>query len=186
MRMGRTKGAVNTSHEATREGLLVVLADHVVAAPEEVPSLRQWALVAGVNVNTLRHYFGTLEALLGEVFRTLHKRGEPMLLAAAINVPSSISESVEQFLRYVVIGWQSGVAAIHVVGLRAGLLDEVLGPVYIDVVLEPLLKTCEARLARHIADGALPACNLRHAALALVGPLLLALLHQGPRSLPTS
>ncbi|WP_437929371.1 hypothetical protein WMF37_08890 [Sorangium sp. So ce291] len=36
------------------------------------------------------------------------------------------------------------------------------------------------RLARHVAAGELAPCDLRHAALALLGPLLLALLHQGP------
>ena len=57
--------------------------------------------------------------------------------------------------------------------------DATLGPAYINEILEPTLKAVEARLARHRAEGELRSCDLRHAALALIAPPLLALLHQG-------
>ena len=45
-------------------------------------------------------------------------------------------------------------------------------------MLEPTLRALEARLARHVAAGQLPQCDLRHAALSVASPVLFALLHQ--------
>jgi hypothetical protein len=55
---------------------------------------------------------------------------------------------------------------------------ETLGPVYVQELLEPTLQSAEARLSRHIADGELRRCDVRHAALELVCPVVLGLLHQ--------
>jgi AcrR family transcriptional regulator len=178
--MGRAKGIRNDDYEASRAALLSTLADHMVTSPSFEPSMRAMALIACVNVNTLRHYFGDRNTLLAELLRTLHRRGEPLLLDAVINVPATLEASTTEFVDLIVVGWSYGLSAIHSIGLRSGLLDDVLGPVYVEQVLEPTLKACEARLARHVAEGVLAPCDLRHASLALVAPVILALLHQGP------
>ena len=57
-------------------------------------------------------------------------------------------------------------------------------------VLEPTLQALEKRLQASIEHGLIIECDTRHAALALVSPLLLALLHQhdlgGTRCRPLS
>ena len=63
--------------------------------------------------------------------------------------------------------------------LAAGMDDPALGPATVDALLEPVLQAVEARLGVHRDRGELAAdADLRHAALALVSPLLLGLLHQ--------
>ena len=57
-------------------------------------------------------------------------------------------------------------------------------------MLEPTLQALEKRLQASIEHGLIIECDTRHAALALVSPLLLALLHQhdlgGTRCRPLS
>jgi len=55
-----------------------------------------------------------------------------------------------------------------------------VGPAFLDAVLEPVLQAAEARLERHVARGELPAMDTRAASLALLSPIVLGLLHQGP------
>ena len=61
---------------------------------------------------------------------------------------------------------------------------------YLNDVLEPTLQALEARLAGLVAQRAIVECDTRHAALMLLSPLLLALLHQrdlgGTRCRPLS
>jgi hypothetical protein len=45
-------------------------------------------------------------------------------------------------------------------------------------VLEPTLQALEHRLKNYVAQGVVVDCDTRHAALMLLSPLLLALLHQ--------
>ena len=65
-----------------------------------------------------------------------------------------------------------------VLGLQIGLGHATLGPAYVSELLEPTLQAFEARLALHVARGELHVADLRQAALALLGPIVLALLHQ--------
>lgn len=78
----------------------------------------------------------------------------------------------------VVFGWRDGLGAIHRLGMTYGLSTPDFGPTYLTSVLEPTLRTAEARLARHVADGRLPPLDLRAAALSLVAPVVMSLLHQ--------
>jgi len=141
-------------------------------------SFREMAEAAAVSVATLRHYFGTREALLVEVMKALHEGGLPHLHAAATEFHGLVRESLQWFLETLVVGWQVGVGAIHGFGLSAGMANATLGPAYVQELLEPTLQAAEARLARHVANGELRRCDLRHAALELVCPLVLGLLHQ--------
>ncbi len=82
------------------------------------------------------------------------------------------------FVQSVAFGWKNGVGAIHLLGLHAGLGHRQLGPAYVTEILEPTLQSAEARIARHIEKKGLAECDVRHAALALLSPLVLGLLHQ--------
>jgi hypothetical protein len=77
-------------------------------------------------------------------------------------------------------GFRAGILdKLHALGLAVGMMDPTLGPEYLRQILEPTVEALEARLARHVARGELRAGDLRHMALSLVAPPLVALLHQG-------
>lgn len=176
--MARLKGSRNADYEQARERLLQAVKAHVVKPGGAQASFRELAEAAGVSVATLRHYFNTREALLREVMGYLHQQGLPYLHAVATGPLGPVEESLRWFLRYVVEGWRMGVGAIHAFGLTAGVDHPDLGPAYVQELLEPTLQAAEARLARHVAEGELRRGNVRHAALALVCPVVLGLLHQ--------
>ncbi|WP_395809451.1 TetR/AcrR family transcriptional regulator [Archangium minus] len=178
-RMARVKGSRNADYEKERRRLLEAVRVRLLEADGAQASFRQLAEVAGVSVATLRHYFGSREALLAEVMVDMHRLGMPRLLSVALEVEGPVRESLRWFLQSLSKGWRVGsVGAVHAFGLTAGMGHQLLGPVYVKELLEPTLQAAEARLSRHIADGELRHCDVRHAALELVCPVVLGLLHQ--------
>ena len=177
-RMARVRGSRNADHDEARERLLASVRARLLEPDGAQASFRELAAAAEVSVATLRHYFGTREALLKEVMAAMHRSGGPYLLAAATEPHGPARESLRWFLAQLVEGWGYGVGDMTAFGLAAGLRQAELGPAYVQELLEPTLQAAEARLARHVADGELRRCDVRHAALALVSPVLLALLHQ--------
>jgi hypothetical protein len=82
------------------------------------------------------------------------------------------------------------VGDLHRIGLAEGLRNPHTALDYLNDVLEPTLQALETRLAGLVAQRAIVECDTRHAALLLLSPLLLALLHQrdlgGTRCRPLS
>lgn len=176
--MGRTPGTRNADYDAERERLVERLKAALVEAGGAARSFRELAAAASVSPPTLRHYFGTREGVIAAVFAALHRDGLPYLHVVAAGPLGPVRESLRGLLDFTVEGWERGVGAIHQLGLTAGLGDGVLGPAYVNELLEPTLQAFEARIARHVADGSLGPCDVRHAAVALLSPVLVALLHQ--------
>ena len=176
--MARTKGSRNADYEEARARLVGAVRERVLGPGGVDASFRELAEVAGVSVATLRHYFGTREVLLEEVMKSMRKGGLPYLLAAATEHHGPVRESLTWFLTYLTQGWMQGVGKVHAFGLSVGFGHAALGPAYVQELLEPTLQSAEARLARHVADGELRRCDIRHAALELVSPVVLGLLHQ--------
>lgn len=141
-------------------------------------SFRELAEAAGVSTATLRHYFGDRDGVLEAALEFMHRQGLEHLTRAATLPMGPVRESLAWLLEQLVLGWRFGVGPMHALGIRAGLRHESLGPAYVNLLLEPTLQATEARLARHVADGELERCDVRHAALELISPLLLGLLHQ--------
>lgn len=176
--MARVKGSRNADYAEERKRLVAAVSPRLMAPEGAQASFRELAATAGVSVATLRHYFGTREALLAEVLAAMHQSGLPYLHAAATEPHGPLRESLRWLLDQVVEGWEYGVGAMHAYGLTAGLGNTELGPAYVRELLEPTLQAAEARLARHVAEGELRRCDVRHAALALLSPVVLGLLHQ--------
>ncbi|MEI6640522.1 MAG: hypothetical protein WCL10_00700 [Novosphingobium sp.] len=176
--MSRTRGAKAADHEARRAALLAAMHDRLVAPDLAPPSLRELAAAAEVTLPTLAHHFGKREDIVAALIEELGRQGAPYLAeAAATALP--FAESVAALLALIVDGLtHGGVAALHVLGLREGLRQGRIGPTYVAAILEPTLAAAEARLATHIARGEMIAADPRHAAIALVSPLLVAALHQ--------
>jgi AcrR family transcriptional regulator len=176
--MSRPIGRRNADYTQERQNLIERLRPALLRPGGAELSFRELAAAAEVSPATLRHYFGSREQLLAEFMVELRRIGLPYLLAAATQPIDGVRESLDWLLRQIVKGWTFGVGAIHTLGLTAGLGHDKLGPSYINEVLEPTLQAAEARIARHVSTGELEACDLRHAALELLAPLLLGLLHQ--------
>ncbi len=176
--MARVRGSRNADYEQARGRLVEAVLRKVLEPGGPQASFRELAEAAGVSVATLRHYFGTREALLAQVMEAMRQKGLPYLLAAATELHGPVRESLQWFLGMLTQGWRMGVGTMHAFGLGVGMGHEALGPAYVQELLEPTLQAAEARLARHVADGELRRCDVRIAALELVSPVVLGLLHQ--------
>lgn len=141
--------------------------------------MRELARAAEVSTPTLRHYFPSRESLIAGVLEADHAAALPFLHAIAAGELPALRTSLLEVLRYILSGLiEFGVLELHVLGLRTGLKNPTLGPAYLTQVLEPSLLALEARLERHAARGELSLPEPRVAALQLLGPLLLLVLHQ--------
>lgn len=179
--MSRTAGARNADFEQRRNALIDKARIRLSAQDGDAPSFRELALAAGVSVATLRHYFGSREALIKAVF-TLALQGAGKHLDRTRQTETHKDELqpvLEAFLSRLVQGWTSGhVGTLHRIGLAEGLRSPATGVDYLSDVLEPTLQALEARLRTYIAQGVIIECDTRHAGLMLLSPIILALLHQ--------
>ncbi len=177
MRVPRTKGSPNADFAEKRRGLVARLRAALLG-PDPPSSLRGLADAAGVTVPTLRHYFGTREGVFAAVFADCRAGGQRELDTSA--APSGpFARSVADLLDHVVGGFRhGGLVELHAVGLREGFADRRVAGAYLADVLEPTLAAAAARLDAHIARGDMRPTDARHAALGLVGPVLLLFLHQ--------
>ncbi|MEX1365816.1 MAG: TetR/AcrR family transcriptional regulator C-terminal domain-containing protein [Nannocystaceae bacterium] len=142
-------------------------------------SLRELATACEVTPPTLRHYLGVRAGASEAALQAAHRGGESHIAFTVGAELGDVDTALRRVLRYMVEGWvRYGVGRLNTVGIAAGLAHRRLGPAYIDEILEPMLHSFEARLARHVATGELVVPDLRVAALQLVSPVVLGLLHQ--------
>lgn len=176
--MSRPAGRRNADYDEERRRLLGRLHQTVLERRAAGMSFREMAEVAGVSPATLRHYFGGRDEVVAAVLAAARREGEPYLRAVAAAPAEALRPSLATLLRTVVEGWRVGVGALHEFALGEGLGSDALGPACVSELLEPTLQALELRLGHHVSRGELGPCDLRHAALALLSPVLLALLHQ--------
>lgn len=179
--MSRTAGARNVHFEERRSALIAKAKERLSLQTGEPPSFRELALAAGVSVTTLRHYFGSREALIKAVFAHYLQTGQRHLDRARTLQADDLdlAASLQAFLLRVAQGWTQGfVGSLHRIGLAEGLRNSRTALDYLNDVLEPTLQALEERLSNYAARGMIVGCDTRHAALMLLSPLLLALLHQ--------
>jgi len=176
--MGRRTGSRNADYTRSRDSIVDRLATSILWSDRYNLSFNQLARAAGVAPATLRHYLGDRDGVLAATFARLHRAGAPYLAEAASSPRGPPERSLRWFLDDLCEGWKAGAGRAHALGLSEGLGHRPLGEAYVGHLLEPTLQAVEARIARHVADGELGRCNLRHAALELLGPVVLALLHQ--------
>ena len=142
-------------------------------------SVRELASEAELSPNNVRHYFGDREELVGAMLAHLRAQGEPYMAMASVAGKGDAEQVLRQFLEGLLVAWRRfGVGRMHGVTLAEGLVGGPSGPAYVAEILEPTLVTLETLLEQLVQDGRLPAMDPRIASLALVGPVVLALLHQ--------
>lgn len=176
--MARPRGTRNAEFDAKREDLLQQIHRRIVAADGPTLSLNEMAVAAGVSVPTLRHYFSDRSGVLRALLEREHRNGQPYLLEVSAAPLPPLRESVRGFLDYLVTGLRSGVLRIFGVGFVNGLQDPMVAKACLSELLEPIVQALEVRLARHQASGDMRAGDVRHAALALIAPVVLAVQHQ--------
>jgi AcrR family transcriptional regulator len=177
--MPRPSGARNAGYTRRRNSLIEKAQIRLSQPDTPPPSFRDLAAAAGVSATTLRHYFPSREALIGAVFAEARAGGERHLERARKPASGDLAASVRELLEGVARGWTQGrVGSLHRLGLAEGLRRREAGLGYLVEILEPVLQAAEERLAGHIAQGEMIPADTRHAALLLLAPLVLALLHQ--------
>ncbi|HJK99950.1 MAG TPA: TetR family transcriptional regulator [Polyangiaceae bacterium LLY-WYZ-15_(1-7)] len=182
--MGRPKGRRNEDYGASRDDLLQRVEAELLAPRGARLSFRALARAADVTPPTLRHYFGTHDGLILAVLERLRASWSAELRALA-RCEGPPEESLAEVIAVLCRAWGERLGAAHELGLRLG---PQLSPRFLEEILEPWLQAVEARVAGHMAAGALRRGDVRHATLSFVGPVVFALVHQtalgGARSRP--
>ncbi len=181
---GRTKGVRNPDYEEKRRALAAAMI--TVVTRDEPPSLQKLAQAAGVSVPTVRHYFDDRSGALAAALAEVGLQGKPHTFRLAHVEGSDPKLVLETALGMFLEGWQKyGVGEVFEHSLSLGLAeatapeDATVGPSVVDHLLEPTIDALETLLARLVDEGALEAdIDVRHAALSLLSPVLVALLHQ--------
>ncbi|MEQ1567123.1 MAG: TetR/AcrR family transcriptional regulator [Myxococcota bacterium] len=143
-------------------------------------SLREMAGEAGVGLPTIVHYFGSRDGLVRAALAEVRAQGEPWLrVTREVGLDGGLGPSCRFVLGQVALGWGFGLGLTFSQSLAAGFDSPDLGPATVNEVLEPTLAALEHRLGVHQARDELAAdADLRHAALVLLCPPLVGLLHQ--------
>ena len=145
------------------------------------PSLRQLADAAGVTVPTLRHYFGGRAEVVTAILEAYRAAGEARLRNLT-DTPAPFDESIRTYVTSLLIAVQAPrevkLGDVFAVSIAEGLLDDQIGPASLKYIVDPSIDALQARLDRHVERGEMIATDTRAAALMLLSPLLIGVLHQ--------
>jgi hypothetical protein len=161
-RMPRTSGARNLDYDQQRWALARKVRQLVFAEGGLNASLRQLAVAADTAV-----------------LQSQQIDAAPYLAMASIPTHGDLRRSLDSYVAGLREAWfVHGVGNIQARALAAGLASQPVGPAYVNAILEPLLQSLEQRLGAHIQSGQMVRCDARFAALQLLSPIVLGLLHQ--------
>jgi AcrR family transcriptional regulator len=175
--MSRPAGSRNADFDKTRNEIL----DRVVHAVAQHPaksSFAELAEVSGVSRTTLRHYFSSRDDLLLAMLEHMRRLSEKAGAAFPVSAALPLDEALRLALHRLVFAWRVGVGALFGAGLLWGLGSGELGPAYVTNMLEPMLVSFEGHITSRMVGEGFDDTDARHAALALVSPVVMALLHQ--------
>ena len=180
--MGRPLGARNREYEQRRAGLARQLAGRLQRDDGTPAGLSDLGAAAGVSTTTLRHYFGDRDGVVQAVLETVRDDSAGYLDAGTTAGGRPPERTLPELLAGTVLAWRRhGLDRTLTGALAVGLGSDTRGPHVVTDLLEPLLTATERLLKQHSDAGELPALTdeeRREAALALVAPVLLALIHQ--------
>lgn len=180
--MPRPAGARNRDYEQTRGALASALSERLLRDDGTPATLADLAAAAGVSTTTLKHYFGDRDGLYAGVLDAVHRAASAHLRVAATPDGRPPQQTLPALLLGTADAWRRhGLGRVFTGALALGLGSAARGPSFLDGLLEPVLQAAEALLEAHEQTGELPGLppeRRRGAALSLVSPLVLALLHQ--------
>lgn len=179
--MARPKGARDAAYEERRNALLRRITQQLMLRETPRPSFRQLAAAGGVSVTTLRHYFGDRPGLMAAILENYLEAGRRGLEAVAIPT-GDLATSVRDYARALLAAMRAPREArlgdVFAVSLAEGLQDGAIGPSTLHYILDPTIEVLQRRLDEHVRRGEMRPCDTRAAALVLLSPLLVAILHQ--------
>ncbi len=176
--MPRIKGQHGPNYEVRRRELLVKLRARLGRRGAMRASWRELAAAAEIGLATLAHYFGKREDIILAVMRDDLASGAAEISRLATPT-GPFARSIADAVQHLANGFRyGGVGEIHALGLSEGLRHPVLGPGFVDTILEPGICAIQARLDVHVTAREMRRCDTRLAALALLSPVLVAFLHQ--------
>lgn len=179
--MPRAKGVKNADYETKRRELLDRMLPRFARLDLERPSLRQLAAAAEVTAPTLQHYFGDRTGVVAALLEEYRRRGDARL-AMVSRANGDFAGSIREFAHGFVFGMQARSAVrlgdVMAASLCEGLADPQVSPHALAYVVDPAVDALVARLQEHVDRGDMIATDLRAAALMLLSPLLVAVLHQ--------
>jgi AcrR family transcriptional regulator len=175
--MGRPPGRRSDDYDDKR----AALAHQVYLALLEDPqiSLTRMAECAGVTRPTLVHYFGDRNGAARAALESaalVGRRFLGLIVSLPIHDPQQV---LEQVLLLTIVGWRDrGVGRLHEVGIQLGLNDAETAHCYLSEILDPLTESMQHLLDRMVVAGSIAHPDTHTAAVQLLGPVVLALLHQ--------
>ncbi len=179
--MARQKGARDTDYEAKRVALLRRMSVRTLRPGAARPSFRQLAQAAEVSVPTLRHYFGDRPKVIAAILDNYLQEGRRGLAAVA-EPTGDLATSVRDYAAALLAAMRAPRAVrlgdVFAVSLAEGLIDGEIGPSALKSIIDPSVEVLRERLDAHVSRGEMMATDTRAAALFLLSPLLLAILHQ--------
>lgn len=179
--MSRPKGARDADYDAKRTGLLRRITARMMRRETARPSFRQLAEAGDVSVPTLRHYFGDRPALIGAILESYLETGRRGLDAVA-EPTGSLETSIRDYCAALLAAMRAPrevkLGDVFAVSIAEGLLDADVGPATLRHIIDPSVEVLRKRLDAHVARGEMIETDTRAAALFLISPLLLAILHQ--------
>jgi AcrR family transcriptional regulator len=177
--MARTKGSQDADYTVKRAVLIQRLKEHLLESGSQRSSFSEMAAAAEVSIPTLRHYFRNRSGVVTAVLDDFHRAGARYIEQTG-NADLPFARSMEEAGETLLAGYRLGrLDRVHKLGLTEGMGEPDLGRAYLNAILEPALQAIEARLSKHQLRGEMKVdASPRHAALALVAPLLLGALHQ--------
>lgn len=179
--MSRPKGARDADYEAKRVALLRRITGRIMRRQTPRPSFRQLAEAGDVSTPTLRHYFGDRPQLMAALLETYLEDGRPGLEAVARPtgpLETSIRDYCAALLAAMRAPRDARLGDVFALSLAEGLLDPTIGPSALRYIVDPTVEVLSRRLAEHVARGEMIPTDTRAAALFLLSPLLVAILHQ--------
>jgi AcrR family transcriptional regulator len=179
--MPRPKGARDADYDVKRRALLHRMTSRLMRREVARPSLRQLADAAGVTVPTLRHYFGSRAEIVDAILEEYRRLGEARLQSIAADA-APFGDSIREFAGSLIRGMSAPrevrLGDVFAVSLAEGLLDREIGPSALRHIIDPSVDALQARLQLHISRGEMVSTDTRAAALMLISPILVAVLHQ--------
>lgn len=176
--MPRKHGSRDRNYLDRRSSLLAKIRARLVQPGGSRASLRDLAAACGITMPTLKHYFPDRHDLINSVMAEHLKEGAVHL--EHVGKPQgTFEQSVREALAYTMTGFQfGGLGEVYSLGLVEGLRNSTVGPVFVELVLEPSIEAVKNRLDAHVALGDMRAVDTRHAAIALLSPVIISILHQ--------
>jgi AcrR family transcriptional regulator len=172
--VARPRGVRNRDFAQTRLELLGRLTQQVLVDRSRLESFNELAKAAGVSRTTLRHYFTDKPGVVAALIQYWASFEPP----AERRPASGAREQLEVALMQLVDGWGRGLGDFFELGLQPAIGDRAVGPAFVTHFLEPLLQGFEVQLGDLARAGLLEPGDTRFAAIELVSPVVMALMHQ--------